>query len=142
MSQFDQQWFAQLLAHAAAISDGSILRAAERAGYEGRVLILRNLQEQVFGQLDADRVRWEARIQLLPKPDLLEAFELFLHALRQLDYGAEPAGRSIWKSLYPARQDVRAPDTWARLADCANDLLRCARAPGATDWAPDQTGAG
>ena len=142
MSQFDQQWFVQLLAHAEAISDGSILRAAERAGYDGRVLILQNLQDQVFGQLDADRVRWEARIQLAPKPDLLEAFELFLHALRQLDYGAEPAGHGFWKSLSPARQDTRAPDTWARLVDCADDLLRCASAPGATDWPPDQTGAG
>lgn len=79
-------WLPQIIGYAQLIHDGTVQRAwatGERA--QTSVYYSGELYEQVFGDLDSDRMLDEGRAALGAHPQLVEALEHFLTCLKRLD---------------------------------------------------------
>lgn len=78
-------WLPVIISYAEMIADGTLRRAWETGDTSlTSTYFSGELDEQVFGDLHADTMRWEMRAKLADQPGLVEAVELFLHSLRRL----------------------------------------------------------
>lgn len=79
-------WLPQMISYAELIHEGTAQRAwatGERA--QTSVYYSGELYEQVFGDLESDRMLEEGRAALSAHPQLVEALEHFLTCLKRLD---------------------------------------------------------
>ena len=78
-------WLPQIIGYAEMVADGTLRRTWETGDKsQTSTYFSGELDEQVFGDLHADTMRWEMRSKLHDQPRLVEAVELFLHSLRRL----------------------------------------------------------
>lgn len=135
MIDFFRTWLPQIIGYAEMVEDGTLQKAwAEGDRSRTSVHYSDELVEQVFGDLNADEMMWEARQQLKPHPTLAQALELFLHSLRRLDAWIEDhVDTAVWREGEPIPPSVgsifQSQEWWVAEKDAAS-VIAAARDAG------------
>lgn len=135
MIDFFKTWLPQIIGYAELVADGRLRKAWETGDksqtstyYSGE------LDEQVFGDLDADNMRWEMRSRLQDQPGLVEAIELFLHAIRRLvAWAGHHVEIDTWgsgKAIPISVSTIFGSEEWRETEASAAQLLTAAKAAG------------
>lgn len=135
MIDFYRTWLPQVIGYAEIVTDGT-LRAAWETGNKSQTSTYYSgeLHEQVFGDLDADTMRWEMRSRLQDRPQMVQAVELFLHSLRRLDVWIEGhVDTDTWgsgKAIPTSVSTIFASGEWQETEASAARLLAAAENAG------------
>jgi hypothetical protein len=110
MIDFEHVWLPQIVGYAKIISTGRLEdQWLGRVGVVTSVTDPDELQEQVFGDLDADAIWIKARESLQSPPSTIDAIDVFLAALHEIDESDAAA--------------LLASKVWLKVKDAANVLL-------------------
>lgn len=135
MIDFHKAWLPQIIGYAETVTDGT-LRTAWETGDTSQTSIYYSgeLHEQVFGDLDADSMRWEMRSRLQDRPQIVEAVELFLYSLRRLDDWIEcHVDTHTWgsgKAIPTSVSTIFSSSQWQETETSAARLVAAAEAAG------------
>ena len=135
MIDFFKTWLPEIIGYAEMVVDGTLRKAWETGDksqtstyYSGE------LDEQVFGDLNADDMRWEMRSRLRDQPGLVEAIELFLHSTRRLvEWAEHHVDTDTWgsgKAIPISVGTIFGSAEWRETETRAAQLLAAAEAAG------------
>jgi hypothetical protein len=126
-------WLPNILAVAEKIADGSletdwIKQRRNPDAYVGA------LKVEVFEILLSDEARWEMRRELMARPSLVEALELFLHCVRNVAVAAVANPQSRLRGYFvrrdrPLRMFLESK-SWLELRELAVAVSSAAREAG------------